>query len=483
MGALIVPRSRSSARLRQLQPRIMAPTVMAVPPTVTTGVTATLARKWYASSGSGSYKLASSPRGGVFTPSRCLAESATLAVTSGLHVTPGTAGQTATGMLQVSFIHDGSDIELAVYNATGMLIRVDGEYVSFTPTTVAATTTYVKLAFGSRKPRRIDVIGHGLSFIGACTGWTDMLYPAPVRGPRVLCFGDSFTQPDVQSWHSWFADCMGWDDVWAAGVGGTGYFATNAGAAKKFRDRIASDAIAYSPDIVMVLGSLNDLGAAAATVQSEASALVGQIKDALPACLVVGGYNATGGIEKMTAAALDGMDATRDGFLAGGGVWLNPIEMPLGFSGPAPASTVFAAVPAGRAGNGGTPATVNVTNSGIPANTAVSPATTNLPFAGAVVEVGTGAVRERFHVTAIGQTSVIYYGFDGTLQYAHAVGEPMTMKGPSYLTGKGKVGTVTGFGNADLFVSADGVHPSPDGHRALAQVQATMLRNYLGALS
>jgi lysophospholipase L1-like esterase len=34
-----------------------------------------------------------------------------------------------------------------------------------------------------------------------------------------------------------------------------------------------------------------------------------------------------------------------------------------------------------------------------------------------------------------------------------------------WITGTGKVGSPTGSGNADVFISSDGVHPSPDGHR------------------
>lgn len=484
MGALFVPRARPGARLRQLQARVSAPAVMAGPPTVTSGTTQTLARRWYAANGSASYRLASSPRGGFFTPTRTQPVANGIALTPGTTLTPGTGGQTATGMMQVSFLHDGSDIELNIYSTNGMLIRVDGEYVSLTPTTVAATSTFIKLAFGSRKLRRIDVIGTQLNFMGVATGWTDGLYPAPVRGPRVICLGDSFTQSDVQGWHSWLSDCTGWDDVWAAGVGGTGYLATAGGAAKKFRDRVASDVIAYAPDIVLVMGSLNDSASTPSALTAEATALVAQIRDALPSCLVIGGYNASGGVEKLTAQGLDAMDATRDGFIAGGGVWLNPIEMPVTFDGAVPATTVAFATAAGRPGCGANPATITPASQGITGQTTISPATNALPFAGGVVEIGTGATRERIHVTTFAQTSgVIAYGFDGTARYAHAVGEPMVMKGPSFLTGQGKAGTPTGFGNADLFISADGVHPTPEGHRAIAHVQATMLRQYLGALS
>jgi len=65
---------------------------------------------------------------------------------------------------------------------------------------------------------------------------------------------------------------------------------------------------------------------------------------------------------------------------------------------------------------------------------------------------------------------------------AHSVGEPMTMKGPSYLTGRGNAGVPTGFGNADVYVSADTVHPTPAGARAKARAQGGLIRNYLASL-
>lgn len=482
MVALVLPRQRSTFRQRQLYSRVTPPAAMPVPPTVTTGAVPTLGRAWFAASGNASYALASSPRGGVFTVSRTLASSTNLALGASLTVTSNTgATPNAAGSLAVSFLHEGSNLELAVFAAVGMLVRVDGQYISLTPT-VIGSSTYYKMAFGSRAVRRIDVLGQGISFIGAYTDWTDTLYPAPVRGPRVLCLGDSFSTNAIDGWINWLTDCTGWDDIWASGVGGTGYVSTAGGVSKKYRDRVATDVIPFAPDIVLVLGSRNDVSQPVATLQTEAAGVVSQIRAALPNCLIVGGFNASGGVETMTSAWLDTMDATRIGFTSAGGVWLNPIEMPIGFSGPVPASTVNAAHAAGRAGNAGTPATVSGLT-GVQANTNTA-GTTNLPFGGQVIEIGTGATRERINVTSTAVSGgKIMYGFDGVLQYAHAAGEPMTMVGPSYLTGRGRLGATTGFGNSDIYVSADSVHPSPDGHRALAMAQATLLRNYLTSLT
>lgn len=462
---------------------IAYPVVMGTPPTVTSGATPTLARRIYAATNSASYRVASSPVGAHFTITRTIPTgNGGVSIGPSNTVTPGTAGQTSAGMMQASFIHHGQNIEIAVYSATGFLIRVDGQYVSFTSTVVASTVTYFKLAFASVAPRRIDVIGYIMSFTGVCVDAGDTVSPVPVRGPRVLCLGDSFTQPSDTGWPSWFSDCMGWDDVWAAGVGGTGYIATNGGSSKKFRDRIAADVIPYAPDIVMLYGSLNDASQSALNVGSEAAASVAQIKDALPDCLVIGGMNGVGGIETFQSNALDIMDATRAGFIAGGGVWLNPVEMPLSWSGTVPQTTVRLSHSAGRTMSTGAPHDVGNASTGLRCYGALGNG--NLPV-GHTIEIGTGAVRERKVVngrTQIGADDLCYSG-EGTLRYAHAANETVRAVGPSYLTGSGKVGTTTGWGNADTLVSSDGVHPSAEGHRMLAYVQANLLRNYLASLT
>lgn len=471
--------------LNELPPAIGFPTVMAVPPTVTSGALPTLARRIYAATDSATFRVASSPKGAHFTISRTNPTgNGGIAVSAASTVTPGVAGQTAIGNMQVSFTHVGQNIEIGIYNATGFLIRVDGQYVSFTSTVVASTVTYYKLAFASVAARRIDVIGYLMSFMGVAVDAGDSVMPVPVRGPRVLCLGDSFTQPSDTGWPSWFSDCMGWDDVWAAGVGGTGYVATNGGASKKFRDRIAADVIPYAPDIVLMLGSLNDNSSAALTIGSEAAASVAQIKAALPDCLVIGGMNGVGGVETMQYNALDNMDAVRSAFLSAGGVWLNPAEMPLEWSGATPQTVLVASHAAGRVGAtpDATPFNVATATTGIRVTNSTA-ANDSLPV-GHTVEIGTGATRERKVIN--GRTQITgtdcSYSFQGTMRYAHSTGETVRVVGPSYLTGSGKVGATTSWGNSDTLVSSDGVHPSAEGHRMLAYVQAQLLRNYLAGV-
>jgi hypothetical protein len=114
MGALFLPRRRPGARLRQLGPRVAAPAVMASPPVVTTAASKTLARAWYPATASAFYSMASSPGSGFFTVTRTRHKATGVALLSDPVVTGGTGAPNALGMLQVSFLHDGSDVELLI---------------------------------------------------------------------------------------------------------------------------------------------------------------------------------------------------------------------------------------------------------------------------------------------------------------------------------------------------------------------------------
>lgn len=473
-----------SARVNgwQLPALLKPPTAMASAPTVTTGASVSLARRYYAATNSASHTLAGSVLGGVFTVTRTIPSGTANAIGATATYTSNTgAFPNASGLMQISFMSDGADVEIGIYSATGMLIRVDGEYVTLTPATTSATDLWTKLAFGSSKMRRFDVIGHNLSFVGVAVAAGDTVLPAPKRGPRVICFGDSITQPGAENWPQWLSDFMGWDDIWAHGVGGTGWDRDASGVSKRFADRMLTDVVAHSPDIVLILGSVNDAGQTPSVVRQNAYTGVSRILERLPDALVIGGYNGIGGVEEMTANALDVMDETRSGILAAGGVWLNPMEMPVSFPTVVPNAVLSTSHAAGRVGANPNAAPYDVANS----STGISVVGTagiagHLPV-GATLEIGSGATRER--VVVNGRTQIngttYSYSFQGTLRYTNAAGAPVKVVGPAYLTGTGYVGATTGWGNADTLVSSDNVHPSVAGHRVLAGIQASLLRNYL----
>ena len=174
--------------------------------------------------------------------------------------------------------------------------------------------------------------------------------------------------------------------------------------------------------------------------------------------------------------------------LSAGGVWLNPIEMPLAYiGGVVPSATLAGAHAAGRVGASPNSAPFaggsNTSSLGLWCNATVSQGV-NLRV-GSTVEIGSGAVRERVVITGLKQINgtTVSYAFDGTLQYAHASGETVREVGPSYLTGRGYSGAATGWGNADLLVSSDHTHPSQAGDEALGMAMAALLRDYLAHMT
>lgn len=500
--------STSAARARKSQwlasPAIMAPRIIATAPTVTIGAAATLPRPIYAASVS-SPNVQSQVAGSPFTVSRTIPVSTTtggVAFISEPTITPGTTTRSGQSHKQFSFMHEGSALEIQTQsNGNRYYIKVDGEYVTdtlATPATLYHTATaasqWRKLDFGTRKLRRIDLIGGGsgtdvFNFCGVAIGSSDAIFAAPIRGPRVICVGDSFTTSVIHGWTHWFAEAMGWDDVWTSGVGGTGFLATAGGASKTFRDRMETDVVPFNPDIVLVMGGQNDLSGDAAALQAEAQAYAEALRTALPNALIIGGCNAAKGVENFTAGALAARDGIKAGWKAGGGVWLDITEQPL--VGTPAATTLLSAVSAGRAGNTGV-ITVTSGSTGIPCvSTAEAPASQVGLRVGSTVDIGTGATRERKVITGIGYGGgKPYYAFDGVFQYAHAAGEPVVEVGGSYISGRGQVGTTTGWGTADLWCSSDSIHPSQNdilstpytnGHYAIGMAQAAIIRGYLAA--
>ena len=315
---------------------------------------------------------------------------------------------------------------------------------------------------------------------GVGIGVADTIEAAEVRGPRVLCVGDSLTGFIAGGWPTWFAHAMGWDDVWYSGVGGTGY--STAGSGKKFRDRIATDVAPFAPDIVIFLGSRNDYGLAPATVGADAAAAYQAVRAALPEALIVAGANASGGVETLYANAWAVIDVMKAACEAAGGLWLNPVEQPLTLQGgAAPATVLGFARSAGMAGyptSGGSandPSVFDGANAIYCENAAGK-----MLRIGSTVEIGAGATRERVRITS---ASFGAYGFDGSLQYAHAAGETVREVGPSLLTGRGNAGSAsnTGWGNSTAAILADGVHLTAAGHQLYGQCIAQMVRQALTA--
>lgn len=464
MSDLLLSRTASMrARARMLVPRgLAAQKAMASPPTVTSAGATSLARQWPTAHGNGNVDSKTS---GAFRFTRCKPANVLAAATpSILNVTANTgATPTTLNSFGMVFRHYGSalEIEFAPTNNTRFLLKVDDEYVSLTPHQIVATTGYVwKFDFGSAASRRIELISHNAIPRNIWTANIDAITPASVRGPRVIAFGDSFTAAAPSGWWLAFGDALGWDDVWASGVGGTGYKATNSGSSLKFRDRLAQDVIAYSPDVVVFHGLTNDGGYSPSSgIYDEALSCYSALKAALPNVLIFAAPNAQGGWSATSpdATFIANMKMLKQAAADAGILWLPMLELPL--LGSVAAQTGLVTSTGGALGA----STIRVDF---------------VPALGGTVEIGSGATLERVVIKSIAPVtgSIWTLTIDGVLKYAHASGEAVTHVGDNFYVGYGYEGTTTGFGNCDVFLNSTR-HPSQAGAQAIGYQMAALAYN------
>lgn len=192
---------------------------------------------------------------------------------------------------------------------------VDGRYYDYTGFTTTASPVYWSLDFtaaGGQKVRRIEIETQGGPAInGGSNGlmpigrfyidvkarmWAP---PADEVGPRMIVHGDSYTfarQAVTTMMGDGLArvmgDYLGLDDVWCSGFPGGGYIrrgGSNTG--DNALERIA-DATAWSPDLLVIPQGTNDafndgtvsagITISAATTQTQAQAMLTQVRAALP---------------------------------------------------------------------------------------------------------------------------------------------------------------------------------------------------------
>lgn len=364
---------------------------------------------------------------------------------------------TSSHMSAFAFSYDAATLELQFINQSQKLwFKVDGEYVSLTPTTMISDGALgiIYIDFGSAKMREIEVIlvgvGQILRFVGAFIEPTASIAPVAPRGPKTFVIGDSFgegtgaTSP-INCYTAVLADTLGWDDVVTSSTGGAGLLATNSGTKLKYRDRVAADVLAFSPEIIIIQGSINDGGGSftAAAITSELASLISEIQAALPLCKII--------VTSMMAAAGGGFasptfyrsaEALKTAADAAGVSFVNLLEQDLPDAVTGGTITRVAAASATRIYT-----SVRMKNN------------TSLKFT-----TGTNA-GTHYRVTLGTASGSGDFICDGDRCYSGAaIGDAFVVVGNSHWSGNGKVGATTGNGNCDRVVSSDGTHPSDDGH-------------------
>jgi len=369
----------------------------------------------------------------------------------------------------IDFMYHGAAFDIRSLNIAGYYIRLTVDGVIVGAVSSHASNQILPITFPDVRTRRIRLEMSGTNFMGLNIGPNDSVWKPQVSGPRVIVAGDSYTEGtgaaygSASGWVRAFANTLGLDDVWASGVGGTGYVnpGTNPPTTMKMMDRIG-DITNYNPDIVIWAMGHNDAGYTKAQTQTEAAACFAAVKAANPKAQQIAlsplwGPGPSSFGSGASLGVLNARDAIKDAAAAAGIPFVDLCEMPLEAT-PA-TSTLASATTAGYA---------------------TLPLTAPIP-PGATVHIGTYPAGERREVTTVtGPASGVYTAtIKPNMTNGYAAGTTVTEVGQSFFTGSGKVGGTTGFGNSDILVGSDGAHPTQAGHDALGVGIASQLAKYV----
>jgi lysophospholipase L1-like esterase len=194
---------------------------------------------------------------------------------------PSTAGSSGSFVARAHFLTpytDKVEISFKPPQSAGNRYRllIDGKPVTFESQALGTLTTaaehFMLLTFPTARVRRITWENPSRNLFGGVR----LASGAPVRpitsGLRLAIIGDSFTDgagtpadgaTRLETWAAQAARMLGAAEFALFGIGGTGYLATAPGhgavAGKgPYSGRLAS-VVEYAPDVVIVLGSINDL--------------------------------------------------------------------------------------------------------------------------------------------------------------------------------------------------------------------------------
>lgn len=374
-------------------------------------------------------------------------------VINSANVTTRTNPTYLTSTVRLSFLMTGSEFAFKVRAIAGygseLLIKVDDEFLSLTPTVIPDTNTinYVSVDFGSSKTRRVDIIGYKILFGGVSVSLQDTLVAAERRGPKTFLIGDSFSDgsgneigPSL-SYPTYIQEYLGIDDLTLSGVGGTGVLRGDSGKAN-YQFRFQRDIVDLLPvdevSIVLISLSINDNPYTVGELEAGVQSLIDMLEaSGKPFRLFVSSPTIADGAGLMPEIIYKHNTAIRSLVESAGYSYIDEINMPIGVIS----------------------AHVTTVKEVVSANAKTISTTENL-IAGCNYEFEDGTpffVRSTDTVT---RTAVV----DNILN-AQDNGSVVTLVGSTYLTGNGKVNFPNGWGNCDFAVSADSLHPTNFGHK------------------
>lgn len=175
-----------------------------------------------------------------------------------------------------------------VLQGSGYRLRVDG---NVTPLLKLPGSGHNVVRVKLRKPARHEVVVE-MDYGDRFGGVIGTRQPSKLKlGPRTIALGDSYTAGTGSSANfTGYAQTalfsLGIGDVWAAGVGGSGYV-TPGPLGVTFGQRLDHDVIRWKPKIVIVAGGINDPVDQPSQVGAAASDVFRRIRAGLPSAKLI----------------------------------------------------------------------------------------------------------------------------------------------------------------------------------------------------
>ncbi|UYL87033.1 esterase [Gordonia phage Hollow] len=239
----------------------------------------------------------------------------------------------------IEFTFSGSSFAVhvnALLVSAGIRVWVDGQAISADPLVThnsgaSRSQNWITVSFSASSVRRIRIEFPG-SLFGGLSFDSGAVTPIVGRLKRVAIFGDSWAGgtaevPVHKSIYTRLGYELGWETA-RLGQGGSGYVQTGSGTGVPYThaDRRA-ELVAFKPDYVVIIGSLNDDAQSQSSVASAAESLYSSIMAVLPtARLIVVGPQSTRTV--VPSSRLANRDAIKEKALLAPNVarFVDPIE-------------------------------------------------------------------------------------------------------------------------------------------------------------
>ena len=208
------------------------------------------------------------------------------------------------GQYKASIGHKGSRLSLVVWSRGGTWrAEADGDLIRTAPLPAGRDYSMhtLDVDFSSAEIKRRTItfeLGNGAWLAGVRTGPKDEVWLPKRRpsGPRIYWMGDSFLTgtgarfPGFGDFAHVASSRLKLTDVATDALGGTGYVKANTAAHfPNFADRVKRNLISHkaTADVVVIAGSINDLGVPADQLRASARSMYVSLRRAMPKTRIV----------------------------------------------------------------------------------------------------------------------------------------------------------------------------------------------------